>query len=94
MEIGLRHSRIGGFLQDRQYTVSSVESEPTPDGHAGARVVVLLARAVALTEWPEEVVCLIDRGSDDITGVVWLVDLEEEQVIALSPQWDGSVSCV
>jgi hypothetical protein len=94
LAIGLSHPQLSRFLEGRGYSVSSIEPKLTPDGHRGSRVTIALTRPAAPEEWIETEACAIYRESEDITGVVWLADLEEHRVAAFSPQWDGSVSCV
>lgn len=43
--------------------------------------------------WPELVVCEIGGADGPATGVMWLVDVEEREVAAVSPVW-GDVSCL
>jgi len=37
--------------------------------------------------------CDIGGHSGNVTGVVWVVDLEEGGISAVSPQWDYEVAC-
>lgn len=92
--IGLEDPRIAAFLEGRQYSISHVDLVASPEGGEGARVVVSLAEPVPLEQWVEEYVCAIFRESNDITGVVWIADFDQGRVIALSPEWDHSISCV
>ena len=36
--------------------------------------------------------CAIDAGGEPITGVVWLID-DEEEIAAVSPRWGDDLAC-
>ena len=44
--------------------------------------------------WPQEmVVCESGQTTGEMTGIVWLVDFDQERVVAVSPRW-GSFDCI
>ena len=94
VQIGLDDPRLGEFLDGREYSIASVEERVTDAGHPSARVTVSLRDPAQPQEWIDPEACSIYRESEEITGVVWLADLVDQAVVAYSPQWDGSVSCV
>lgn len=94
LAIGQAHPVIAEFLADRRYTVTDIKPRVTPNGHTGALVTISLAEPAPPEAWPERESCSIFRESEDITGVVWLADLDEETVAAVSRQWDNSVDCL
>jgi len=69
-----------------------------PGGHVVERVIaanledtmlVFLVLGDDQTEWPEIDVCESSQASGGVTGVVWLVSLDENRVLAVSPRWDS-----
>ena len=73
-----------------------------PGGHVIERVIPVALDDIVLvflvlgddqTDWPEIVVCVSSQASGDRTGVVWLVSLDENRILAMSPRW-GAFDCL
>ena len=97
MEVALSHPATAGVHAGQRFTLTEVSAiEGARYGGSGAyvRVVIQFDDPMPFERWPNEPTCTIDRESNDITGIAWLVSFADETVAAYSPQWDRAIDCV
>jgi hypothetical protein len=92
--IALADERFTDFLATHAFAVDSIEPVTMRDGREGRLVIVTLNPAVAPAAWPPGEACAIAVEDPAITGIVWLIDIDRDAILAVSPQWDGSVHCI
>ncbi|MGB3634171.1 MAG: hypothetical protein WA982_09035 [Rubrobacteraceae bacterium] len=102
VNIALADQRLQDFLRQNDFEVTEVMKAKNLGGvrttgkqsHLTARVTVELYDPVPLEQSGYEgAVCAIGGETGPVTGMVWLVDLVDQRVSAVSPQWNYEVSC-
>lgn len=102
VNIGLAAPGLQDFLRRNDYKVSEVmrtesmhyRPNTTDSAHPAGRVTIVLDDPVPLEESGYKGdVCSVGGATGPVTGMVWIVDLVEQRVAALSPQWNYDVSC-
>lgn len=93
--IALDHPRTRPVHEASPFEVTEVAAHQTISTKPATlvRVVIEFSQPLPPGLWPDDETCAIYRESDDITGVVWLVDPRAGEVAAYSPQWDYEVAC-
>ena len=92
----LEYDRTRQVYEGRAFRVASVAlREPGDFGYDGPYWYVLIEFDQPLDPlvWPGDA-CAIERQSNDITGIAWLVSVETDEVEASSPQWDYAIDCL
>lgn len=102
VNIALQDPRLEDFLRRNNFEVDEVRKTEsmhyrpatTDISHPAARVTVVLDDPVPLEQSGYEGdICDVGGATGPVTGMVWVVDLVEESVAAVSPQWNYDVSC-
>jgi len=87
--------RLDRFLERNPYDIVEVRRPTKTTGFSvqdGAVVTIELRQPVPMESWPLDS-CDIGRPSNEVTGVVWLIDLERREQSDVSPRW-GDVDCI
>lgn len=87
--------RLDRFLEMNPYDIVDVRRPTTTTGFGAqdeAVVTIELRQPVPLESWPLDS-CDIGRPSPEVTGVVWLIDLERREPSDVSARW-GDVDCI
>jgi hypothetical protein len=97
VDVALTHAPTAGVHIGQEFEVtevSAVDGESFGDTGDHVRVVIEFTDALPPDVWPpNEAVCDVDRESNDITGIAWLLSLDTGSVEAYSPQWDYAIDC-
>jgi hypothetical protein len=97
VDVALAFGPTAGVHAGQQFEVTEVSAVDGEDfGGTGdyVRVVIEFAQPLPFDVWPDEPTCAIDRESNDVTGIAWLLSFDTEAVEAYSPQWDYAIDCV
>lgn len=92
-QIATTDPRLTELLADHPYTVTEVREprEPAAGGPADAVVEITFAEGFPTNDYGLDV-CDIGGHDGIVTGITWLVDLDTDTVLAVTPVW-GSVTC-
>jgi len=97
VDVALAFQPTAGVHAGQQFEVtevSAVDGESFGGSGDYVRVVIEFDDPLPPDSWPDEATCAIDRESNDISGIAWLLSFETESVEAYSPQWDHAIDCV
>ena len=86
--LALGDARLAELLDENPHTVKTVR-RATSNAVPGVIVEIEFAHPVNRAWWPLDA---CDIGDDNITGVRWLVDIDGDEVRAVTPVW-GEVAC-
>jgi hypothetical protein len=90
-QIALNDARFAELLAEHTYAVTDVR-EPRRDADEGEVIVeIAFDNSFPTSEYPGDA-CDIGRDPDMVTGILWLVDINADVVLAVTPSW-GTVSC-
>jgi hypothetical protein len=88
--LALGDARLAQFLDTHSYVVEEIRRpKGQPQLADGAYVDIVLAEAVDAAEWPLDT---CDEVLGPIDGIAWLLDLAEDEVVAVSPL-SGTQAC-
>lgn len=103
VSIALGDPRLEDFLKRNDFEVSEVRRteslhyrpNATDLAHPAARVTIALDDPVSLDQSGYRLgICDFGGATGPFTGMVWIVDLVEKQVAAVSPLWNYKDSCI
>lgn len=89
--IALGDPRFEQILEEHTYKVTALR-RPTYETKSDAVVEITFDEPLPIDEWPSDV-CSISGSSQPATGARWLVDLDADAVLAVTPLW-GTVACL
>lgn len=88
-QLALGDARLAGFLAAHPHRV--VEVREPAEAVADAVVDVHLDTPAGAEAWPLDV---CGTGVDqDVVGIRWLVDLVDDEIVAVAPIWGANKSC-
>lgn len=87
--VAIDDSRFQKLLEDNPYRVAEVRAPA--EGPSGLVVTIVFEQPLGDGSYPLDM-CAIDAGGEPITGVVWLID-DEEEIAAVSPRWGDDLAC-